>query len=598
MNYKKIACLAFSLAMTASMFAGCASKPAPAPAATGTATATKLVNPGDATPRNQTLYVNGLQWGAPANFNPLAASPAWPIAIGAARNLTYETLFMFNQLDGSLQPLLGSKYAWTDDHTLTVTMNKDAHWNDGKPVTADDVAYTYNLGKKYDVSFKGYWDYLDSVTATDAQTVTLKLSTTNYNRLTVLESLSGLYILPKHIWEALETKDNNSIVDLRKEINDKPVGSGPYKLFFYNDQKITIARDDNYWGKATSEFGKLPAPVYITHNIFKDNASGDTAFKAGEVDVSQQFTPKVWDMWASGAPVKTYLKAAPYYIAGSIPEIIFNTTKKGLDNPVVRKAIAMSIDYKKISDVAMSGYSAAMVPSLNLLTSAEQALIDPSQLTSLQWTTDIAAANKLLDTVSTKGADGIRVLKDGTKLGTWFAECPFGWSDWNASLEIVAQSAKAVGIDIKTKFPESPVWTNDEQNGKFDIIMDTPGGGPSVSQPWARARALMSSLSVPAVGTPAFWDFGRYKNPAADALLAQIPQQTDAAKLKDLYTQLNKIYLTDVPTVGLMYRPALFYTVNESVWTGFPVDGDGSNIPPMICTDAYGIKALYGIKAK
>lgn len=232
-------------------------------------------------------------------------------------------------------------------------------------------------------------------------------------------------------------------------------------MFFYNDQKVTIARDDSYWGKAKSAFGKLPVPTYITDNIFKDNAGGNAAFKAGEVDVSQQFIPKVWDMWANGAPVKTFLKAAPYYIAGSIPEIIFNTTKKGLDNPVVRKAIAMSIDYKKISDVAMSGYSAAMVPSLNLLTSAEQALIDPAQLTNLQWTTDVAAANKLLDTVSTKGADGIRVLKDGTKLGTWFAECPFGWSDWNASLEIVAQSTKAIGIDIKTKFPEAAVWTND-----------------------------------------------------------------------------------------------------------------------------------------
>lgn len=249
MNYKKIACLAFSVAMTASLFAGCAAKPAPAPAPSGTAVSatTKLVKPGEATPRNQTLYVNGLQWGAVSSFNPLAASPAWPIAIGAGRNLTYETLFMFNQLDGSLQPLLGSKYVWTDDHTLTVTMNKDAKWNDGKALTADDVAYTYNLGKKYDVSFKGYWDFLESVTATDASTVTIKLSKTNYNRLTILESLSGLYILPKHVWEALETKDNNSIVDIRKEVNATPVGSGPYKVFFYNDQKITIARDDNYW---------------------------------------------------------------------------------------------------------------------------------------------------------------------------------------------------------------------------------------------------------------------------------------------------------------------------------------------------------------
>lgn len=604
MNYKKIACLVVSVVMTVSVFTGCASKPlagtpAGTPAGTAAVVATKLVNPGEGTPRNQTLYVNGLQWGAPTNFNPLAASPAWPVT-GPSREVIYETLFMFNQLDGSLQPLLGSKYAWTDDHTLTVTMNKDAHWNDGKPLTAADVAYTYNLGKKYDVSFKSYWDYLESVTATDAATVTIKLSKINYNRITVLESFASLYILPKHIWEALETKNNNSIVELRKEVNDKPVASGPYKVFFYNDQKITVARDDNYWGKAASAFGKLPVPLYITHNVYKDNAAGDIAFKANEVDVSQQFTPKVWDMWAKGAPIKTYLKDAPYYIPGTIPVMIFNTTKKGLDNPIVRRAIAMAIDYKKISDVAMSGYSATMVPSLSLLTSAEQAFIDPAQLKSLQWTTDVVAANKLLDTISTVGADQIRVLKDGTRLGTWYAECPYGYSDHMASLEIVALSAKAVGIDIKTKFPEKPVFINDEQTGKFDIAMDSNGGspGPGVSQPWARARALMSSLSVPAVGTPAFWNYGRYKNPAADALLLKIPQETDAAILKDLYTQLNKIYLTDIPAIGLMYRPYRFHTVNETVWTGFPVDGDKSNVPPMICTDAYGIKALYMIKAK
>ena len=73
-------------------------------------------------------------------------------------------------------------------------------------------------------------------------------------------------------------------------------------------------------------------------------------------------------MWQGGAPVKTYLKDAPYYVAGSIPQLIFNTTKNGLDNASVRKAIAMCIDFKKISDIAMSGYSAPMVPGLNLLT--------------------------------------------------------------------------------------------------------------------------------------------------------------------------------------------------------------------------------------
>lgn len=583
MKMKKIISIICMVALSASLFAGFSYK---AKAAGGT------------TPRNETFYMDGLQWGSPVGWNPLAPTTAFPVANQSGRDLVYETLFMYNQLTGGLEPLLGTKYQWTTNNTLTVTLNKDAKWSDGKPVTAADVAYTYQLGKKYpSVAWAKYWTYLTNVTASGTSTVIFKLNK-SLNKLQTLESLQYVYILPQHVWTAIEKKDGNKYSDISKEKNDNPIGSGAYKMYYYDDTKISVVRDDNYWGKAKSAFGKLPNPKYITHNIFKDNASGDVAFKNGEVDMSQQFSAKVWLMWEGGAPIKTYLKDAPYYVAGSIPSLVFNTTKKGLDNASVRKAIAMAIDYKKIADVAMSGYSAPMVPGLNLQTDAEQALVDGNALKSLQWTTDIAAANKLLDSIGAKkGADGIRVL-NGTRLGPWDASCPYGWSDWNASLEIVSQSAKAIGIEIRTKFPEYAPWFNDFQTGKFDMAMWSLGGGPSAAQPWARAFNTMYSGGVPAVGQPANWDFGRYKNTAADKIIDQIPQLTSAAKLKTLYTQLNKIFLTDVPTVGLMYRPGLFYTVNESVWTGFPVQGDGSNIPPQICTDGAGIKALYKITAK
>ena len=58
---------------------------------------------------------------------------------------------------------------------------------------------------------------------------------------------------------------------------------------------------------------------------------------------------------------------------------------------------------------------------------------------------------------------------------------------------------------------------------------------------------------------------------------------TDEAELKAAYTELVKIYLTDVPSFTLMYRPQSFHAVNESVWTGFPHDGDGTTppVPPL-----------------
>jgi len=549
---------------------------------------------GDAkeTPRNETLYINGLQWGAPTNFNLLSGNPAFPINYGNSRELVYETLFMINELDGALEPLLGSKYEWKDD-TLHIELNKDAKWSDGQPFTADDVVYTYQLGKKYDINWSNYWAYIADVTADGPNAVKITLNKDNPNRLTVLDSIELIPMMPKHIWEEIEKKSNNDLATIRKEVNANPVATGPYKIYFYNDQKITIVRDDNYWGK--SLFGKLPAPKYITHVIYKDNAAGDLAFKSGQVDVSQQFIPQVWNMWKNGAPIKTYLKDAPYYVPGSMPSIFFNFSKKGLDNPDVRRAIAMSIDYKKISDLAMSGYSAAMQPSLTLNTDAESKYVDQAAIKSLQWTTDVKAANELLDSIGAKkGKDGIRVL-NGTRLGPFEVECPYGWSDWNAALEIVAQSAKAIGIEIRTKFPEAPVWTNDLQTGKFDIIMNTPAGGVNPSQPWSRAHDIMYSKEVAPLGEMAFWNWGRYKNDKADQIIDKIPSVTDQAELKTLYTDLTKIWLTDIPSIPLMYRPWVFHTVNESVWKGFPVDGDGSNIPPQIAMDGAGIRALYQI---
>ncbi|NIK75114.1 peptide/nickel transport system substrate-binding protein [Paenibacillus castaneae] len=610
MNMKATSRMLLLVFMIVTLLAACTNSPAP-PSATNqqtdkpAATDTKKEDPpateettkpdsgsSKETARNETLYINGLQWGAPTNFNLLSGNPAFPINYGNSRELIYETLFMINMNDGNLEPLLGSSYSWSDDTTLKVELNKDAKWSDGTPFTADDVVYTYKLGQKYEINWTSYWDYIQDVTADGTNSITIKLKADNANKLTVTESLELIPMLPKHIWEAIEKKTNNDLAEIRKEFNEDPIGTGPYKMFFYNDQKITVQRDDNYWGKTL--FGKLPAPKYITHVIYKDNASGDLAFKNGQVDVSQQFTPQVWKMWEGGAPVKTYLKEAPYYLPGSMPSIFFNMERKGLDNKDVRKAIAMAIDYKKISELAMSGYSADMKPSLTLDTPAESKYVDQGAIKSLQWTTDIDAANKLLDSIGAKKAkDGIRVL-NGERLGPFEIECPYGWSDWNAALEIVAQSAKAIGVEIRTKFPEAPVWTNDLQTGKFDIIMNTPAGNVTPANPWSRSRTIMYSKGVAKMGEMAFWNWGRYKNDKADEIIDKIPTASEA-DAKGLYTELTKIWLTDVPSIPLMYRPWVFYTVNETVWKGFPVDGDGSNIPPQIAIDGAGVRALYQI---
>jgi peptide/nickel transport system substrate-binding protein len=153
-------------------------------------------------------------------------------------------------------------------------------------------------------------------------------------------------------------------------------------------------------------------------------------------------------------------------------------------------------------------------------------------------------------------------------------------------------------MDIQTYFPESSVWQTDKDNCTFDILMDSPGGTGAAS-PWTRAYAALGSMDLPPAGTPnRVQNYGRWVNQRANEIINQLASESNPAAVKQLWTELNIIYLQEMPTAGLMYRPGVFHTVNTSVWTGFPKLNDGTNIPPTICTNGYGIKALYNIKLK
>jgi peptide/nickel transport system substrate-binding protein len=120
------------------------------------------------------------------------------------------------------------------------------------------------------------------------------------------------------------------------------------------------------------------------------------------------------------------------------------------------------------------------------------------------------------------------------------------------------------------------------------------GAGPT--NPWGRVRQFMSSEFA---GTSGNWNgnWGGYTNDRIDEIIAEIPLTTDPDALKALYTEATEIYLTDVPSFTLMYRPDWFHTVNESVWTNFPQIDDGTDppVPPTNLVRGYGMAGLYNI---
>ena len=545
-------------------------------------------------PRSEALYFNGLQWGPPTNFNRLSGNAAWPAGGGVWNETLYETLFLYNMLTGESEPFIAKEAKWVDEYTLRIDLRDDVHWQDGKPLTSDDVVYTFELAKKYPLAYSNFWLYVDEVFTVGPYTVGIRLKKDNPNKLVIADQLIDTSILPKHIWTQIEKDCNYDIKKIREFKNENPVGSGPYTVYYYSPEKIVVKRYDEYWGK--SLFGKLPVPKYLVHPIFKSNDAGNLAFEKAQIDMGQQFVPQVWKMWEKGLPVGTWYKHEPYYVPASTPSLWFNLKKHPLDVPEVRRAIAYCIDYKKVAELAMTKYSPTANASLILPFGAEEKYFDEDRVKTYGWEYNPKKSIELLESIGAKkGKDGIYVLKDGTRLGPFKVECPYGWTDWMVSLEIVAESAKKVGIEINTYFPDQPVAYDDRYTGNFDMTMWTPAGTPSPSQPWSRFYEVMYSKDVAPIGEVTFRNFGRYGNTRADELLEKIPTVTDESELKKLYAELDQIYMKDVPIIVLEYRPWMFYEYNETYWTNFPNE-ENPYAPPQICIAGAGIKALYQIR--
>jgi len=569
-----------------------------------------------ALPRKETLYFNGQQWGPVVGWNPYSSSMNNAMALAPgdnARVTMFETPYLYNMLDGKQYPLLADgPWSWNADMTeITFKIKPAAKWSDGTPVTAEDVAYTWATHLKYNTPVgAGNKDYIEDIVALDDRTVVIKAKVAEdgkaVNPLAVGAFVSSNYVMQKAWTQKLEERSGYDATKLMADPAEDVVYSGPYHKYFADDTKVVLVRDDNYWGQDPSMWGKLPAPKYLAHVIFKDNAAGSVALAKGEVDVSQQFNSNVNLLWESyGLPISTYLPEPPYGIGASLPTAFYNLNSYGLDQVAVRKAIAIAVDYDTIIANAMTNQSATFqqVPrSLMNPTPGEQAMYDHEAVKDLQWAgNDIEGANNLLDEAGIVDTDGDGWREYNGKKLSYVATCPNGWSDWQAAIEVVAAAGKKIGIDITTNYPEWSVYQTVVTKSDaplpegYDIFMMwSAGAGPTM--PWGRIRGLLSSEWI---GQASNWsgNWGQYSNPRVDELIKAIPRETDPAKLKEMYTELVKIYLTDVPSFTLMYRPQSFHTVNETVWTNFPHQDDGSDppIPPLDCTDGWSIACLYNI---
>jgi len=511
------------------------------------------------------VVIGSSAWGPPPGWNPLLIDQCW------VYQLMYPKLYLYSRFTDEWIPYAAESYEWIDKYTLQVKIRDEAEWWDGNPVTAEDYKYSLELGKKYVAAmYTPLWDYIESVEAIDEKTVQITTSDEKLNYFQMFSVLNGPLILPKHIWEGLETTYGDKIAtEFRNDEPDKIVGAGPYRLMTWTEEVYYYERVDDWWGNDT--FG-IPRPKYIAHPDVKDNMAAALAFEAGELDIMTHFTPEIWEMWeVKGLARRTYYDHPPYYVGGGVTFVWINYDKKPLDDVTVRRAIAHAIPIDDMITKAYYNYGTKAVPVPVIHTSAAAALIDEDLVDQYGWEYNLDKAKQILDDagiVDTDG-DGVREMADGTKLGPFVIQVPYGWTDWMMMCDMIAIDLGEIGIECTTEFPDFSVWWARLSEKDWDLVLGWADANPGYNHPWNAFRSTMDNrLSHPAGN----WE--NYDNPDIEAMVDAIPKESDAEKLKDMYTQLQEIWLTDIPGVPVFYG-ATWYEYSSEYWVGWPNEENG-----------------------
>ena len=463
-------------------------------------------------------------------------------------NAIYEPVGIVNVVDPSdeVRPWLASEITWSDDYTsVTLTTREGVRWSDGQDLTADDIAYSYQLLVDTPELNTAALDITD--VAVDGDTVTVSFGTPMFAKQ---DKVLHRFVVPKHVWEG--------IADPTTETNPDPVGTGPYTLTSFSTESVQLDARDDYWG------GELAVPTlyYVSYN---DNSALTTALANGDADWAQAFLPNVQSAFVDKDPEHNVYWAP----AGlGIDAMFVNTTKKPFDDVAFRQAVNMVIDREQHQQIAREGG----VPLLTSVTGLPTPAGDPfisDEYAGEEYEVDVDGAKKVLtDAGYTFEGDSL-VDPDGEPV-TFRLSVPQGWNDYVTGISLIAESVKAIGVEATVDTPDSDSWWAAKGTGDFDAILHWTETGAT---PYDIYSDTMDARWLEPVGEAADYNFGRFDSPEATAALdAYLAATTDEDRATAI-AEAQEIFVEQVPVMPIGTRP--FITeFNTRSYVGWPSDDD------------------------
>ena len=456
---------------------------------------------------------------------------------------TYETVVLngiFSQLirmdeAGNLVPDLALEVPTVDNggispdgKVFTFHLRKDAKWHDGKPVTAKDVVFTWEMIMKAPqvVSRDGF-DDIQRMETPDDYTVVMYLKEQRAAWLLNWAAISGA-IIPSHAWKDVAPTEFTKAHVLSRQ----PIGSGPFKLAEWKSgSHVILEANKEYYGEG-------PYLAKLIYRAVSDNNTQLTMLKTGEADIAMSL---VGDQYPQAEAIKRLQVSLD-------PGSAYTHMTFNLDNPLfqdkrVRQSLNYALPRQLIVEKVLHGIGVPATTSTAPVLWAYNDDLKP-------YPFDIEKAKQLLTEAGwvDKDGDGIRE-KDGKKLA-FSLSTSAGAKERAQIAQIAKQYWKEIGVDLEIKLVEATMLFGDVlENRKFDMIMFgwlTPADPDEFT--------LYHSSQIPTPENEMLGqNYAGYVNPKVDQLLEKGKSLLDQEERLPVYHEIQKILYDELPLLYCYY---------------------------------------------
>jgi len=450
---------------------------------------------------------SGQNW--TCSFNPFNPSVNY-LAVGPV----YEPLMFVNTLQSAkTTPWLATSFAWSHaNKVLTFTIRNGVKFSNGSPMTAADVAFTFNLLKKNPaLDLNAIWSVLSSVVQKGSNQVVVTFKTQAVPYFYYIAD--QVPIVPKSIWSTIKNPVTYS--------DANPVGTGAYKVSPCTPQNFTFVPNTHYWQPGEPKIAKVNYPAFTSNN------TANTYLATGQAQWGSQFIPSINSFYLSKSP-DNHIWFPPIANVTLIP----NLKDPLLSNVAVRQAIAYAINKEAVAKVAFNGYAA---PAEGVVPAGVEYSVKLGP-----WPYDVAKAKQLLTEAG---------YPNGFETELWSA---YNHTIAQKVTQVIQQQLQQIGIKTKITLLEAGQRVEKVESWQdpatAPVRLYYVGWSSSTGEADWALRPLLFSESWP----PKLFNTAYYKSDKVDADIKGALATSDGAQKAKFYKDAQEQIWQDAPWAPLV----------------------------------------------